>query len=96
MPCSRGRKWCCGHDIALAPKKTYVGLRRTRQFALVQPSTATRIDIGINLKGVAPLGKLEASGTWNGMVSHRVRIARLEDFSLEVKGWLKQAYDQAG
>lgn len=85
-----------GKDIELVPKKTNVSLRRTKQFALVQPSTATRLDIGIHLKGVAPTGKLEASGTWNGMVSHRVRIASLDDFDLDVKVWLKQAYDQAG
>jgi len=28
----------------------------------VQPSTKTRLDVGINLKGVAPKGRLEASG----------------------------------
>ena len=85
-----------GQDVAFAPKKSYVSLRRARQFALVQPSTATRVDIGINLKGVEPVGKLEASGTWNGMVSHRVRLITMADFNKDVKGWLKQAYEQAG
>ncbi len=50
----------------------------------------------IKVKDTPPAGKLEAAGTWNGMVSHRVRITSLEDFDLAVKGWLKQAYDQAG
>ena len=85
-----------GKDVKFAPKKGYVSVRRARQFALVQPSTATRVDIGINLKGVAPVGKLEASGTWNGMVSHRVRLITMADFNKDVKGWLKQAYEQAG
>ena len=85
-----------GEDVEFAPKKTYVSLRRAKQFALVQPSTATRVDIGINLRGVAPTGKLEASGTWNGMVSHRVRLITLADFNKDVKAWLKQAYEQAG
>ena len=84
-----------GRDIELVPKKFCVSLRRAKQFALLQPSTATRIDIGINLQGVAPSGKLEASGSWNGMVSHRVRIGATEDFDLDVKVWLKRAYDQA-
>ena len=84
-----------GRDIEFAPRKTNVSMRRVRQFALVQPSTATRIDIGINLKGVSAAGRLETAGTWNGMVSHRVRIGALEEFDLEVKAWLKQAYDQA-
>ena len=85
-----------GQDVEFAPKKSYVSLRRARQFALVQPSTATRVDIGINLKGVEPVGKLEASGTWNGMVSHRVRLITMADFNKDVKAWLKQAYEQAG
>ena len=85
-----------GKDVEFAPKKTYISLRRAKQFALVQPSTATRVDIGINLKGVPPTGKLEASGTWNGMVSHRVRLITMADFNKDVKAWLKQAYDQAG
>ena len=46
----------------------------------------TRIDIGIKLGNVPPEGKLEAAGTWNGMVSHRVRITKVEDFDLAVKG----------
>jgi predicted transport protein len=84
-----------GHDIEFAPKKAYTSVRRAKQFALLQPTTADRLDVGINLKGVAPAGKLEASGTWNGMVSHRVRIQSLADIDIQVKGWLKQAYDQA-
>lgn len=85
-----------GKDVEFAPKKTYVSFRRAKQFALVQPSTASRIDVGINLKGVVPVGKLEASGTWNGMVSHRVKLITMADFNKDVKGWLKQAYEQAG
>ena len=85
-----------GRDIEFAPKKGYVSVRRAKQFAILQPSTPTRFDIGINLKGVAPTGKLEASGTWNGMVSHRVRIESPEEFNKEIMLWLKQAYDQAG
>ena len=84
-----------GRDVEFQPKKGYVSMRRGKQFAMVQPSTDTRIDIGLNLKEVAPEGKLEASGKWNGMVSHRIRIGKAEDFDLEVKRWLKLAYDQA-
>ena len=85
-----------GRDLEFAPKKGYVSVCRAKQFAILQPSTATRFDIGINLKTVAPVGKLEASGTWNGMVSHRVRIESPEEFNKEIMLWLKQAYDQAG
>ncbi len=84
-----------GADVELAPKKTYVSLRRSKQFALVQPSTADRLDVGINLKGAAPGGRLEASGSFNAMVSHRVRVTGSKDIDAELLGWLRAAYDQA-
>ena len=85
-----------GKDVELAPKKGYVSLRRKKQFALVQPSTRTRVDLGINLKGKKPTGRLEASGSFNAMVSHRVRLESAKDVDAEVKAWLKEAYDAAG
>lgn len=85
-----------GKDVEIAPKKTYVSLRRKKQFALVQPSTKTRVDVGINLKGTDPTDRLETSGSFNQMVSHRVRISAKKDIDAELKGWLKDAYDAAG
>lgn len=84
-----------GDDVELAPKKGYVSLRRSKQFAIAQPSTKDRFDLGINLKGDPPTGRLEASGSWNAMVSHRVRIASLAEVDSEVLGWLRAAYDRA-
>jgi hypothetical protein len=84
-----------GGDVETAPKKAYVSLRRNKQFAILQPSTAERMDVGINLKGVPPSGRLEASGSFNAMVSHRVRVSGAEDVNDELIGWLRQAYDAA-
>lgn len=84
-----------GNDIELAPKKGYVSLRRSKQFATIHPSTATRVDLGIKLSGVAPKGRLEAAGSWNAMVTHRVRLEKVGDVDAEVKAWLKQAYEAA-
>jgi predicted transport protein len=84
-----------GKDIELSPKKAYVSLRRSKQFGLIQPSTATRLDLGLALKGAAPKGRLEAAGSWNAMVSHRVKLASAADVDAEVKAWLKQAYEAA-
>src|SRR5205085_11345610 len=82
-----------GNDVEVSPKKAYVSIRRNKQFAILQPSTATRLDVGINLKGVEPSGRLEASGSFNAMVSHRVRVAKIEEIDKELLGWLKAAYD---
>lgn len=84
-----------GKDIEFSPKKAYVSLRRSKQFGLIQPSTATRLDLGLNLKGVEPKGRLEASGSFNAMCSHRVRLEKAADVDAEVKAWLKKAYDAA-
>ena len=84
-----------GKDVEIAPKKTYVSLRRNKQFALIQPSTKTRIDVGINLKGTKPTSRLETSGSFNSMVSHRVRVSDKSEVDKELIGWLKTAYATA-
>jgi Domain of unknown function (DUF5655)/Domain of unknown function (DUF4287) len=84
-----------GADVEISPKKTYVSLRRSKQFGLIQPSTKTRVDVGINLKGEPPSGRLEASGSFNAMVSHRVRVAAESAVDKELLVWLKRAYESA-
>lgn len=84
-----------GNDIDFAPKKGYVSFRRSKQFALGQPSTKDRYDLGLCLKGEPPAGRLEAAGSWNGMVSHRVRLTSPTDVDADVQGWLRAAYDRA-
>ena len=81
--------------VEVSPKKAYVSLRRAKQFAIFQPSTATRLDVGIKLKDVEPVGRLEASGSFNSMVSHRVRVESLKDVDKELVGWLRKAYNAA-
>jgi|CXWL01.1.fsa_nt_gi predicted transport protein len=85
-----------GSDVEVSPKKAYVSVRRAKQFAILQPSTAARLDVGVNLKGAPPTPRLEASGSFNSMVSHRVRIEAAKDIDQQLIGWLKQAYDAAG
>lgn len=84
-----------GPDVELAPKKAYVSVRAAKQFAILQPSTATRLDVGINLKGAPAGGRLEASGSFNAMVSHRVRVGSVAEVDTELLGWLRRAYDAA-
>ncbi|MEQ9261817.1 MAG: DUF4287 domain-containing protein [Owenweeksia sp.] len=85
-----------GDDVEVAPKKAYVSLRRKKQFGLIQPSAKTRLDVGIHLKDKKPEGKLESSGSWNTMVSHRVRLSETDAVDEQLIQWLYKAYEQAG
>src|SRR4030042_3903259 len=64
-----------GRDFEIAPKNAYVSLRRKKQFAILQPATKTRFEIGINLKGQEPKGKLEAINSANAMCSHKINLS---------------------
>lgn len=82
-----------GADASASANNSYVNLLRGgKKFGIVQISSAERMDIGIKLKGVDADGRLEASGSWNAMVTHRVRISDAKQIDAEVVSWLKQAY----
>jgi hypothetical protein len=86
-----------GPDVSLAPKKGYVSLRRPRkQFAMIQPSGAGRIDLGLMLPGVPAAGRLEPSGSFNALFTHRVRVTSAGDLDDALAGWLAAAYAAAG
>src|SRR5690606_27179396 len=84
-----------GNDIEVAPKNAYVSLRRKKQFAILNPATKTRFEIGVNLKAQEPKGKLEADKP-NSMCSHKMNIAAIKEIDNEVYDWIKKAYDNAG
>lgn len=85
-----------GKDVEIAPKKAAVSFRRKRQFALIQPTTKTRIDIGLKLNDVENIGKLEGSGPFGAMCTHRIKIEDPNDIDKEVLSWIKEAYERAG
>lgn len=84
-----------GKDVEVAPKNAYVSLRRKKQFALLNPATKTRFEIGINLKGQKPQGKLHAEKP-NAMCSHKINLTDINDIDKEVIEWIKTAYENAG
>lgn len=74
---------------------TYVSLlRATAKFAIIAV-TAQRLDIGIKLKGADPTERFEPSGSWNSMVTHRVRVTAADQLDDELFDWLTRAYDAA-
>ncbi len=85
-----------GKDIETAPKKQYVSLRRKKQFAILKPATKTRFEIGLNLKGQKPKGKLEEVKAANSMCSHIINLAGEKEIDKEVIDWIKASYEAAG
>lgn len=81
-----------GDDVTITPKKATVSVIRKRQFALIKPATKTRIDLGLKLKDVQCEGKLEASGPFGTMCTHRIRLGSVSDIDDEVIKWLAFAY----
>jgi predicted transport protein len=84
-----------GSDITITPKKDSVSLIRKRQFALIKPATKTRIDLGLKIKDKPTEGRLENSGPFGTMCTHRVRLSSLEEIDEDVISWLKEAYDKS-
>jgi hypothetical protein len=82
-----------GDDIVITPKKASVSLIRKRQFALIKPATKTRIDLGLKLKGVEVQGRLEGSGPFGTMCTHRIQLKNITDVDEEVIRWLSKAYE---
>jgi len=85
-----------GKDIEISPKNAYVSLRRKKQFAILQLATKTRFEIGINLKGQEPKGKLEIINSANAMCSHKINLTDIKEIDKEVITWIKAAYENAG
>jgi Domain of unknown function (DUF5655) len=73
-----------------------VSLRRKKQFAMIQPTTATRIDLGLILKDTPMTERLESAASFNALFTHRVRVSTINYVDEQVITWLKQAYDLAG
>ena len=84
-----------GSDIEVAPKNASVSLRRKKQFCLLEPKTKTRLEVGLNMKGVTASGKLETCPP-GGMCTHKIRVEKAEDIDAEVFEWIRTAYGQAG
>ena len=84
-----------GSDITITPKKSSVSIIRKRQFLLIKPATKTRIDLGFKLKDKLTTNRLESSGPFGSMCTHRVQLTNAEQIDNELIDWLKEAYSKA-
>lgn len=84
-----------GSDVQVVPKKGSVSVIRKRQFVLIKPATKTRIDLGLKLKDKPTTDRLENSGPFGTMCTHRVRLSDEADVDKELESWIAEAYEQS-
>lgn len=84
-----------GEEVKRVPKKDSVSVIRSKQFALIKPATKTRIDLGLKLKDKPITERLESSGPFGSMCTHRVRITEPGEIDTELISWLQEAYEKA-
>jgi len=84
-----------GDDVTVTPKKASVSIIRKRQFVLIKPATKTRIDLGFKLKDKPTTQRLENSGPFGSMCTHRVQLTDVKDIDDELKSWIREAYEKS-
>jgi hypothetical protein len=86
-----------GGDVKSLPCKTYVPLHRTKTFALIKPTTATRVELGLVLpRRIKAAGRLApAKNLGSDRITHKIQLSSPKDVDAEVLSWLKQAYERA-
>jgi hypothetical protein len=88
-----------GPEVKISPCETLVPLYRNHVFAQIKASTLTRVDLGLALGDPAtikdPAGRLVDTGGFQkkDRLTHRLEVRSLEDLDVELKGWLKRAYE---
>ena len=81
-------------EFEVVPKKGYVSLRRTKQFAMIGPKTNTRFEVGINVKDLQKNPRLleQPKGS---MCNYIINLTDVKEVDSELIGWLKSAYESA-
>jgi hypothetical protein len=85
-----------GSDVKVSPCQTIIPVFRNHVFAQFKPSTRTRLDLGLCLRGVDQIpprpiatGGLEKKDR----ITHRFALTSLADLDAEVAHWLHKAYE---
>lgn len=82
-------------SFEIAPKKGYLSLRRKKQFTMIGPTTNSRVEVGLNMKGVEPTARLVAMPA-GSMCQYTVKVTDADQVDEELITWLKMAFDSAG
>lgn len=79
----------------IAPKKSYMSLRRKKQFAMLGPATKDQLELGLNAKALPAHPRLKALPP-GGMCQYTVRLSQATELDDTLLGWVRAAYDAAG
>jgi predicted transport protein len=82
-------------DFDEAPKKAYVSYRRKKQFATIGPATNSRVDLGLNVKGLQATDRLVELPPGK-MCNYKVKLTDAAQVDQELFVWIRAAYDSAG
>lgn len=82
-------------DFEEAPKKSYISYRRKKQFAMIGPATNTRVEVGLNMKGLEATTRLEALPAGQ-MCNYKVKLTDVREVDTELIAWIRTAYEAAG
>ncbi len=78
-----------------APKKTYVSYRRKKQFAMIGPATNTRVEVGLNAKGLKAGDRLLELPPGQ-MCNYKIKLTDAKEVDAELIAWIQAAYEAAG
>lgn len=81
-------------EVTIQARKTYVSLVSPhRTFARIQPTTKSRVDLALRLRGHKPGGRLQPS-KMHETTPLQISLASVDDLDSEVLSWLQEAYEQ--
>ena len=78
-----------------APKKSYISMRRKKQFAMLGPATQTALELGLNARDLPPAPRLKATPP-GGMCQYTVRVSDPKEIDAQLLGWVRAAFEAAG
>ena len=78
-----------------APKKSYISMRRKKQFAMLGPATQTALELGLNAKDLAPAPRLKLMPP-GAMCQYTIRVSDAKEIDAQLLAWLRVAFDAAG
>ena len=82
-------------EVEVQTRKTYVALiGPKRTFASIQPTTKTRVDVGLRFDDASLARGLElAKSIGQSSMTHKLGLSAADDVNAESVGWLRRAYE---